>query len=75
MPSFVYVDDGVREYYVDEDEDWFHMCEMCNDIFETTRPLPSEEARLCAYCHFNAIEVIQKWWRNRLHNKKAIGLN
>jgi rRNA maturation endonuclease Nob1 len=66
MPSYIYVDDGIRGYWVDENVDWSHICMVCNDIFETTRPLPSEEARFCPDCYLDAIEIIQSWWRKRL---------
>ena len=65
-----YVDDGVCGYYVNDDLQWSHICENCDEIFETTIPLPSEEARFCADCYFGAIEVIQLWWRKRLNYKK-----
>ena len=63
MPSRVLVDNGIREFFVREDVDYYHICENCEEYFETVIPLPHEEARYCGECYLVAVHIIKKWWK------------
>jgi len=69
MPA--HIDNGRHEYYERENLEFFHICENCEEEFETTRPVPPEETRCCGECFLWATDVIQQWWKRKFHYMKT----
>lgn len=69
MPELI--DNGRHEYYAREDMEYTHVCENCEEEFETFRPIPPEEVRCCGECYLYAADVVQRWWRKKLEYKRT----